>query len=343
MNIKIEGMMEEYNSIVKKIRRIKNEHRYEESQFETAELNMNKCLNSLEQLLLNIDDERKELAENEKRIFAEFREEFPNVSDEDIYSSMEYEDAKQGIVEDRNLCDKFENQIHEFIGKYADEIEKIKQDEKEFKEKQEKIKNEIRQKILNSRQEYGDEIGIIRSIVKVNNKIVENIFDAGTKAEFELSKELKVPYNFYEDDSLYSITQKGMIFEGGNSFKIAEKCTMLREKDAIAKRKKRMSQLKKAIEEEPEKYNQEGKIIVKGLSIPVTQKELIDIELLPEKFGWKPLKQDIDFTIVSDKPNKKDEEIEEDTGDTDASTFAMIEYKPKKFSRIRNFFRRIFG
>ena len=343
MNIKIESMMEEYNSIVKKIRRIKNEHRYEESQFETAEVNMNKCLNSLEQLLLDIDAEREELAKNEKRIFSEFREEFPNVSDEDIYSSMEYEDAKQGIVEDRNLCDKFESQIHEYIGKYADEIEKIKQDEKEFKEKQENLKNEIRQKILNSRQEYGDELGIIRSIVKVNNKTVENIFDAGTKAEFELSKELKVPYNFYEDDSLYSITQKGMIFEGGNSFKIAEKCTLLREKDVLAKRKKRMNKLKKAIEEDPEQYNQEGEIIVKGLNIPMTQKELIDIELLPEKFGWKPLNQEIGDTITQVDSNKKDEGQEENTDNSKGSSFAMIEYKPKKMSRIRNFFRRIFG
>ena len=343
MNIKIESMMEEYNSIVKKIRRIKNEHRYEESQFETAELNMNKCLNSLEQLLLDIDAEREELAEKEKSVFEEFRAEFPNVSDEDIYSSMEYEDAKQGIVEDRNLCDKFESQIHEFIGKYADEIEKIRQDEAEFKEKQENLKNEIRQKILNSCQDYGDELGIIRSIVKVNNKIVENIFDAGTKAEFELSKELKVPYNFYEDDSLYSVTQKGMIFEGGNSFKIAEKCTLLREKDALAKRKKRMDQLKKLLEENPEQYNQEGKIIVKGLNIPMTQKELIDIELMPEKFGWKSLNQEIEYNPTSDDSDKKDEEQEENIDNSKGSSFAMIEYKPKKISRIKNFFRKIFG
>lgn len=343
MNIKIESMMEKFNSIDKRIRRIKNEHRYEESQFETAELNMNKCLNSLEQILQEIDTEREELAKNEKRIFTEFRQEFPNVSDEDIYSSMEYEDAKQGIVEDRNLCEKLENQIHEYIGKYADEIEKIKQDETEFKEKQEKLKDEIKQKILKSYEVYGDELGIIRSVVKVNNKVVENIFDAGTKAEFELSKELKVPYNFYEDDSIYSVTQKGMIFEGGNSFKIAEKCTLLREKDAIAKRKKRMSQLKQLLEEDEEVFNKDGIIIVKGLEIPITQKELIDIELLPEKFGWRPLKPEIENTPKLDDSDKKNEKKEENTDNTKGSSFYMIEYKPKKSSKLRNFLKRIFG
>lgn len=341
MNIKIEGMMEEYNSIVKKIRRIRNEHRYDEAQFEMAEMSMNKCLNSIEQLLSRIDDERKELVKQEKRIFAEFRQEYPNVSDEDIYSSMEYEDAKQSIVEDRNLCDKFENQIQEYISKYSDEIEKIRQDEAEFKEKQEALKSQIKEKILNSQNEYGCELGIIRSIVKVNNKVVENIFDAGTKAEFELSKELRIPYNFYENNSLYSSTQKGLIFEGGNSFKLAEKCTLLREKDAIAKREKRMSELRKLLEEDLETFEKDGVIIVKGLEISITQKELIQRNLLPEKFGWKSLQQETDEVQVTQNSDKESQKNNND--DVRKPSFSMIEYKPKKMSRFKNFLKRIFG
>lgn len=360
MNEKIEYLKKEYNSIVEKFHKIKKEHRYEKSHFEVAQSNMYKYLDSLKQLILEINSIREEIVQRENKIFIELKQKYPNVEDEDIYSSMEYQDAKQWTDEDRNLCDRLETQIQEYMHKFEEEIEKIKQDEIEFKEKQEKLINDIRQKILGSNVEYGDELGIIQSIVKLNDRIVENIYEAGTKAEFELSKELKVPYNFCEDDKLCSITQKGLTYEGGNSFKIAEKCTLLREKDALAKRKKVMEQLKQLLEENPETCNREGKIIVKGLAIPMTQKELIEVGLVPESFGWKPLEQIKEELVMQNDPEVENEPNEENNSDDTTKekqqqsimpesannakkpSFQMIEYKESALSKFKNFLRRIF-
>ena len=347
MNDKIEDVIIGYNSIVKKLQKIKNEHRYEETQFETAQSNMSKCKKSLEQYISQINNIRENLSQKEKQIFLEFKEKYPNVEDDDIYSSMEYEEAKREIEDDRILCDKFEKQIREYVNKYEEEIEKIKQEQIEFKEKQENLKNEIKQKILGACAEYGDNPGIIQSVVKLNNRIIEDIFVAGTKAEFELSKELNTPYNFYEADNFYGITQR---YEGGNSFKKADKCTLLKEKDALAKRKKIIAQLKQSLEENSENYNTEGKIAVKGLDIPFTQKELIEVGFIPESFGWSPLENTYEEKAnenenlkSDDKTNKKKPiSITATSSDgTKKSSFQMIVYKESAFSKFKNFLKNI--
>lgn len=349
MNENIEDIIIKYNSIVKKIHKIKNEHRYEECQFKTAQSNMDICKKSLEQLISQINNIREKLGQKEKRIFLEFKEKYPNVEDDDIYSSTEYGEAKQQIEDDRILCDKFEKRIKEYINKYEEEIEKIKQEQNEFKEKQEKLKKDIKQKILGACAEYGDDIGIIQSIVMLNGRIVKEIYEAGTKAEFELSNELKVPYNFYEPNNFYGTAQN---CEGGSSFKEADKCTLLKEKDALAKRKKRMTKLKQLLEENPETYNIKGKIPVKGLDIPFTQKELIEAGFIPEKFGWKPLEHIYEEKVKEDEKsetegtvdNKKQKNIvAKGTYGTKETSFQMIEYKESAFSKFKNFLKRILG
>lgn len=291
MNPKLEGLMEEYNSIVRSINGIKNEYRHEESQFKTALSNIQEYINSLKQFLPQIDVIREEINQNESGIFSGLKQKYPNIKDEDINSSMEYAEEKRDIENDRNSCGKLENSIKETIHECEREIETIKMKEIKFKEEQEEKRNYIRHKILSYKGENVDSIGIIQSHLKRDDieLLEEEVYEAGTEAEYELSIEFSTPFTVRED--FWTQYPNGTTYEGGSSFRKGEECTSLKDKDMIEQRKRRMEQLRQSAEENPQMYEQEGRIMVQYLDIPMTQRELIDAGLDPERFGWKSLEQ----------------------------------------------------
>ena len=151
----------------------------------------------------------------------------------------------------------------------------------------------IREQILDSQEKYGNELGIIYSVFKVDYTKKSEVYAAGTRAEFELSKELGVPYGIRKEANFDSTAPNGVRYSGGSTFKTAEEATSPKDKEAIEQRKRRMEQLRQSAKENPEMYDEEGQIRVEELDmdIPMTQRELIDAGLDPKNFGWKSLEQ----------------------------------------------------
>ena len=151
--------------------------------------------------------------------------------------------------------------------------------------------NEIRTKILGAQEKYGGELGIIDSKLLTDGILRSHTRNVGTKAEYELAKEFSVPFGVVAEDDFYSIAPNGRTYEGGREFISEDRCTSQEDIKMIQERRARLEELKKLLEESPEKFEQQGRITVKGDEIPMTQRELIEAGFDPEVFGWKSLEQ----------------------------------------------------
>lgn len=159
---------------------------------------------------------------------------------------------------------------------------------------------EIRQEILSGKDkdsEYG--------IINIVNFYIDYDFGAyreenitfseivGNKHEWELSRKYNIPFNI--DERHHDLWKENHESSFKNVDEIAslklDETRVLELKEKIKRRQAKMQLLRKKAEDYPAEYMMQGQIIVKGMAIPVTKKELIESGLDPAMFGWKSLEE----------------------------------------------------
>lgn len=220
-------------------------------------------------------------------LYEGMKSDFPNLKAEDIlkYSSSTEKSilslqGELGKMPEEFGIEKLLVDLQGLLDRCTQRLEELNANREEAREQHtDALKDEIRDTLLGR---SGNEVGLV---VNVHDNQFSNIYRetvfVGTKKEAILANRFGIPFekelhtsHMHESIDIY------------NEFKGDSKLT-LAQMNAIAGRKKEFEALEMQVSENPEKFIKSGIVVIAGIPIEVTLKELIEAGVNPNSFGWR--------------------------------------------------------